>query len=77
MKRGGTFITLDLSETVRVAMALKDTIRALETMQQRHAERADDFQPGLDEARAIVVRIERRLGATLPGLANQLKGYQA
>ncbi|MCU0946801.1 MAG: hypothetical protein MUF47_00905 [Porphyrobacter sp.] len=75
MKRGGTFITLDLNETVTVVMALKDKIRLIEGYQQRHPKMAAEFQPGLDDARAIVTRIERRLGQTLPGLANQVKRY--
>lgn len=77
MKRGGTFITLDLTEAVTVAMALKDKIRALEDIQKKHPKMAAEFQAGLDDARAIAARFERRFEATLPGLANQLKGYQA
>lgn len=77
MKRGGTFITLDLNETVTVAMALKDKIRLLEGVQQKHPEMAAEFQPGLDDARAIVARIEHRLRQTMPGLASQLRRYGA
>lgn len=75
MKRGGTFITLDLCETITVGMALKDKIRLLEAAQKRRPEMADDFQTSLDEAWAMTKRIQKRLRQTHPGLANQFERH--
>lgn len=70
MKRGGAFITLDLTETCTVGMALKEKIQLIERVQERRPDMAAEFQPALDDARAIVTRIEKRLRQTHPGLAS-------
>ncbi|MFA6219603.1 MAG: hypothetical protein WC692_07460 [Erythrobacter sp.] len=75
MKRGRTFLTLDLYETLKVGIALTESIRSDELRQQRHPEMASQLQPGLDDTRAILTRIEKRIGRADADLARLLERH--